>query len=98
MIQKIAYFLHLIDDDNRLNLEDIAFCVIMVKIVMSPNVDWTALVSLAVCTLNMMHKYKVDATIDTSVVQNAIKEQTSSIQGFTEKISPVVDAVKGYLK
>ncbi len=87
MIQKIAYFLHLIDDDNRLNLEDIAFCVILGKIAFSSQVDWTALVTLAVCCLNTIHKRSVD---NAPVISEAIQNQTDAIKN-------VVDKVKGQL-
>lgn len=97
MIQKVAYFLHLIDDDTRLNLEDIAFCVILIKIACSSNTDWSAMVTLAVVCLNLMHKRHVDATVDTSALQQSIQDQADSLNSFKDKISPVLDAVKGKL-
>lgn len=98
MIQKIAYFLHLIDDDSRLNLEDIAFCVILGKIAFSSNVDWAALVTLAVCCLNMMHKRHVDATLNTSTLQAAIQTEATSVQNLTAQVTPIINAVEEHLK
>lgn len=95
MIKKIAYFLRLLDEDDRLNLEDIAFCVILSKIAFSSTVDWTALVTLAVCCLNTIHKRHTDAVLDTTSLQQSIQDQADSLTALKDKISPILEAVKG---
>lgn len=90
MIKRIAYFLHLIDRDNRLNLADIAFCVIMVKVAYAPQIDWTALVTLAVVCLNMIHKRKTNASVDINGLQSAIQQQSDTLKGIADKVSGVL--------
>jgi hypothetical protein len=55
VLRKIAYFLQLIDEEPRISLSNIAFLVILGKIIMSAQVDWPALVTLSITCLNLMH-------------------------------------------
>jgi hypothetical protein len=83
MLRKIAYFLCLIDETPQISLSNIAFLVILGKVILAPAVDWTALVTLAITCLNMMH--------DRSVTNSNISAQITDLQN---KISPILNKVK----
>jgi hypothetical protein len=89
MLRKIAYFLCLIDDTPQLSLSNIAFLVILGKIIVTPSVDWTALVTLAITCLNVMHDRHVNTTSNSDV--QTLTDQLSDLQN---KISPILDKVK----
>jgi hypothetical protein len=97
MLQKIALFLHIIDSDNTLNLADIAFMVVLIKIIAATNVDWPSMVTLMTVALNMMHQRHVNAG-DTSALQTSIQNQTETLKVIQEKVSPILDAIKGQSK
>jgi hypothetical protein len=92
MLRKIAYFLCLIDDTPQLSLSNIAFLVILGKIIVTPSVDWTALVTLAITCLNVMHDRHVNTTSNSDV--QTLTDQLSDLQN---KISPILDKVKSVL-
>lgn len=96
-IKKIATFLHILDIDDTLNLADIAFMVVMIKIIIASSVDWPSMVTLMTVALNMMHQRHVNAG-DTSSLQQAISGQTETIKTIVEKVSPVINAVEGQMK
>lgn len=62
MIYKIAYFLRVIDGDNQLNVIDLAFMALMVKIIMAPAIDWPAVCSLVPVVLSRVHKTHLKLT------------------------------------
>lgn len=79
---KIGYFLCLVDD-GQLNLPDIAFIIILGKILVSPSVDWAALVTLAISVLNSMHNRQ-------TVTTASIQDMTAKLQ----KVESIVDSLK----
>jgi hypothetical protein len=90
VLRKIAYFLQLIDDEPRISLSNIAFLVILGKIIVSPQVDWTALVTLAITCMNVMHDRHTSANQAPDV-----QELANKMQKIEDKISPVLDKIKG---
>lgn len=86
---KLGKFLHIIDDDDRLNLSDIAFIVIMTKIALAPALDFPSVITLATVLINKMHKRQQESILiaDISEVKNVVKQ-----------VSPVVDKIKEVLK
>lgn len=54
-IKQIFFFLHIYDGEGQLDLEDTAFVCLIVKIMMSPGIDWAAVCSLATVILAQMH-------------------------------------------
>lgn len=91
MLKKIAYFLCLIDETPQISLSNIAFLVILGKIIVAPQVDWTALVTLSITCLNLMHDRQSTTT------NPDVQQLTSKLQGIEDKISPVLDKVKNIL-
>lgn len=55
----IAVFLHIVDDDGRLNLTDVSLMVILVKLAVEPHLDWGAACTLIPVLLNKIHKRSV---------------------------------------
>jgi hypothetical protein len=90
MLRKVAYFLCLIDDTPQISLSNIAFLVILGKIIVTPSVDWTALVTLAITCLNVMHDRHTTASSD-------VRTLTVQMTDLQNKISPVLDKVKSVL-
>jgi len=81
VLRKIAYFLQLIDDEPRISLSNIAFLVILGKIIVAQHVDWPALVTLSITCLNLMHDRQSNiSTID-------------DVKELTDKLSNVENIV-----
>lgn len=59
-IKAVFFFLHIYDGEGQLDLEDIAFVAIMVKIMMSPGIDWSAVCALVPVILSQMHVRSTD--------------------------------------
>ena len=93
MIQKVAYFLRLIDDDNRINLADLAFVVLLVKITFSGSMDWASVVVLMTTCLNSAHQRHIESK-DNSEMESMIKEQAASIKDMQAKITPILDTLR----
>lgn len=92
MLRKIAYFLCLIDETPQISLSNIAFLVILGKIIVAPSVDWTALITLSITCLNMMHDRQ------TSVTSNSdVQGLTTQLTDLQNKIAPILDKVKTVL-
>lgn len=58
---KLAYFLHIYDGEGQLDLEDLAFIAVMVKIILNPSIDWAAVCSLVPVILSQMHVRHIDS-------------------------------------
>jgi len=95
-IKNAGSFLHILDDDGRLNLSDLAFIIIMGKIVASPVLDFPSVITLATVILNKMQKRHVDNMPEQESGQ--IKEMTQQISDLKDKISPLVEQIKGIIK
>lgn len=85
----LGKFLHLVDDDNRLNLSDIAFIIIMTKIAIAPVLDFPSVITLATVLINKMHKRQQE---------NISISDISEVRETVKKVSPVVDKIKEALK
>lgn len=90
-LRKICYFLRIIDEEPRLDLSDLAFMIILGKIILATQVDWASMVTLAIAALNAMHNRQLDATANISAVQ----DMTSKISNIEQQLSPIIDKIKG---
>lgn len=97
-LKRIGEFFHLIDLDGAIDLTNIAFMIIMSKIAFASNLDWTAVVTLAVVILNKMHKRNVDSTTPELELNEQIKEQKQQLNDLQNKISPIIDKIQGIIK
>lgn len=86
MLRQIAYFLCIIDETPQLNLPDLAFMIILAKVIFASQVDWAAMVTLAIAVLNAMHNRQTVATQD-------ITTMTSNLQN----LKTTVDTLKARL-
>lgn len=80
---KLGAFCHIIDDDGRLDLTDIAFIVIMIKIALAVTLDWPAVVTLAVTILNKMQKRSAPD----------VAQLTGQLQDIKTKVETVVKGI-----
>lgn len=90
-LRKVCYFLRIVDEEPRLDLSDLAFMIILVKIIIAVQVDWPSMVTLAIAALNSMHNKSLDAKANI----NEVQEMTAKISAIEEKLSPIIDAIKG---
>lgn len=60
-VYSVARFLHIIDEDNQLDITDLSFMLVMYKIMVTPNVDWPSLCALIPVILNKMHRRHINA-------------------------------------
>ncbi len=79
------YFLCIVDS-GQLNLPDIAFMIILGKIIFATNVDWASLATLAIAVLNSMHSRQTVATTD-------ITNMTQQIQNLENTVTQVKAAL-----
>jgi len=96
MLKKIARFLHFIDDDGQLDLTDLAFICIMVKIMMASSLDWPSVIVLATACMNKMHR-RQSGNKDDEDMTKMIKDQSSQIKDVLDKVNPIIDTIKGKL-
>jgi hypothetical protein len=80
-LNKVAVFLCLVQD-GQLNIPDVAFMIILGKILVAPQLDWPSLVTLAIAVLNSMHSRQIVATDD-------ITNMTNQIQNLQNTVSQV---------
>ena len=85
MLRKIAFFLCLIDETPQISLSNIAFLVILCKIITAQQIDWMSLVTLAITCMNLMH----DRQSNISTIPS-VEQLTANLQ----KVSDVIDQVK----
>lgn len=82
---KIGYFLCLVQD-QQLNLPDIAFMIILYKVIAASSVDWASLATLAIAVLNSMHSRQTVATTD-------ITNMTAQIQNLENTVTQIKAAL-----
>lgn len=93
-IKKITDFLHITDEDG-LDLTDLAFICIVIKIMSSTNLDWPSIMVLATLCVNKMHKRQQDSSIsDLAQVQ----QQAQQIKDIEAKIAPVIAKIQEITK
>lgn len=90
MFRQIAYFLCFIDEEPRISLSNIAFIVILGKIIFAAQVDWTALVTLSLACLNLAHERQTTAAITPDITN-----LTNQLINIEQKLSPIIDKLKG---
>ena len=78
-LYKIGYFLCLVDD-GQLNIPDIAFMILLGKIIFATQVDWASLATLAIAVLNSMHSRQTIATTDITNMTAQIKNLENTVQ------------------
>lgn len=83
---KALYFLCITTDEPRLNLPDVAFIIILVKILMAVSLDWQALVVFAVAILNSMHSRQTVATADISEMTNKLTQLQTVVDTLKVKL------------
>jgi hypothetical protein len=84
MLRKVAYFLCLIDETPQISLSNLAFLVILIKILMAQQVDWYALVTLSITCLNLMHDRQSNLSTIPSVEQ--LTSQLQNVGNTVEQI------------
>lgn len=84
-LYKIGYFCCLVDG-GQLNLPDIAFLIILGKIIFATTVDWPSLATLCIAVLNSMHSRQTVATAD-------ITNMTSQIQNLENTVTQIKAAL-----
>jgi hypothetical protein len=77
-LYKIGYFLCLVDN-GQLNLPDIAFIVILGKIIFATSVDWASLATLAIAVLNSMHSRQTVTTSDISTMTKQLQNLETTV-------------------
>lgn len=92
LIKKISDFLHITDEDGRMNLTDVAFIVIMIKIMYSPTLDFPAVVTLATVCINKIHKR---SQINLSDDSEQVKDMAQQISNLKDQVTPIIDKLKG---
>jgi hypothetical protein len=83
---KVLYFLCITTDEPRLNLPDVAFIIILVKILMAASLDWQALVVFAVAILNSMHSRQTVATSDISEMTDKLTQLQTVVDTLKVKL------------
>lgn len=84
-LYKIGYFLCLVDQ-GQLNLPDLAFIIIIGKVIFAPTVDWASLATLAIAVLNAMHSRQTVASTD-------ITNMTTQIQSLQSTVAQIKAAL-----
>jgi hypothetical protein len=77
-LNKIAVFLCLVQD-GTLNLPDLAFMIIMGKILFATQLDWPSLATLAIAVLNSMHSRQTVQTSDITNMTNQIQNLENTV-------------------
>ncbi len=54
-IQKIAYWCHITDGQGQLDIVDLSFMAIIVKIMFAQNMDWSAVCTMIPLIASQMH-------------------------------------------
>lgn len=90
-MKKVLDFLCLLSDDGeRLSLTNLALISLTVKMLAAPNLDWPATITMMTVFANYAHKRHGRNAVE-------LKEQTTSIRDLEQKLSPLIDKVKGML-
>jgi hypothetical protein len=55
IISKITYFLHISDGQGQLDIVDLSFMAVIVKLMFAPNLDWQAVCTMIPLIASQMH-------------------------------------------
>ena len=55
IIHKIAYFLHITDGQGQLDIVDLSFMAVIIKLMFAPNFDWQAVCTMIPLIASQMH-------------------------------------------
>lgn len=91
-IKKIAYFLHIVDDENQLDLTDLAFICIVIKVMISSNLDWPSVMVLATTCINKMHRRQQSTTVPQDIQQ--VKQEAQQLKDVQAKVEPIIEKIK----
>jgi hypothetical protein len=58
---KVFYFLHISDGKGQLDITDLAFMAIIVKLLFAPNFDWASVCSMIPIIASQMHQNHIDS-------------------------------------
>ena len=84
-LRKIGYFLCLLQGD-QINLPDLAFIIILGKILFSSNVDWSALCVFGATVLNSIHARQVVNSSDVSNMTTQLQNLENVVDQIKAKI------------
>lgn len=85
-LRKICYFLRLVDEEPRLDLPDLAFMVILGKILFAHNLDWMAITTLAIAAMNSAHNRQVLASSDVQDMSDKLQNLENTVVQLKAKI------------
>lgn len=55
VLTKIAYFLHITDGQGQLDIVDLSFMAVIIKLMFAPNFDWQAVCTMLPLIASQMH-------------------------------------------
>lgn len=61
LLKKCAWFLHMTDSAGQLDIVDLSFIAMVVKVVLAPGIDYAALGTLIAVILSKMHADQLDS-------------------------------------
>lgn len=96
MLKRVARFLHIVDNKGQLDITDLAFICIIVKIMMSTNLDWPSVIVLATACMNKMQRRHSDAK-EAPEMKKMIEEQSNQIKEIKDKVEPIIQVIKDKL-
>lgn len=59
-IFKVSYFLHITDGQGQLDIVDLSFMAVIIKLMFAPNFDWQAVCTLLPLLASQMHTNHLD--------------------------------------
>ena len=57
---KACYFLHITDGHGQLDLTDLSFAAIVIKMILAPNFDWGAVCAMIPVLASQMHSNHIE--------------------------------------
>ena len=60
-IAKIAFFLHITDGQGQLDIVDLSFIAVIIKLMFAPNFDWQAVCTMLPLIASQMHTNQLAA-------------------------------------
>lgn len=60
-IEKVAFFAHISDGEGQLDIVDLSFIAIVVKMLLAPNFDWQAVCAMLPLIASQMHTNQLSA-------------------------------------
>lgn len=96
---KLLAFLNLLDADSNLSITNAAVIALVIKMLVSPNLDWPSITAMVITFANYMHKRQsADAAAATEATDEmkAIKEQyEKAVVAQAQAISDIQSKIGG---